>query len=85
VTTGVTSTVEVVVVVDVEGSGVPDADGTSLVFDVSVVVVVVSLRWHPIASAATAATRKLPRVIVLFIGYSSYGLLLLRCPSPGPR
>jgi hypothetical protein len=39
---GVTSTVDVVVEVDVIGSGVPVADGTSLVVVVSVVVVVVS-------------------------------------------
>ena len=65
------STVEVVVVVSVMGWGVPVDEGASLVVEVSVVVVVVSLFWHPSASAAVPAIRKPTMVSVLFIALSS--------------
>jgi hypothetical protein len=65
------STVEVVVVDCVVGSGVPVAEGASLVVEVSVVVVVVSRFWHPSESAAVPAIRKPTRVSVLFIALSS--------------
>jgi len=61
----------VVVVVWVEASGVPLAEGASLVDFVSVVVVEVSFCWHPSDSAAAPAIKKPARVSVLFIGCSS--------------
>jgi hypothetical protein len=76
---GVVSTVEVVVVDWVIGSGVPVADGASLVVEVSVVVVVVSRFWHPSERAAVPAIRKPTRVIVLFIC-----AFLLKGPVAGP-